>query len=449
MTEFVPPATWHDLAAAVLAAAKSHKVEAEVRFRTSDQLVVKVRKGKLEEIRQSTPSGASLRVFDGKRCVSGSTSHMDKDRLVSLLDELCSCAKVVDEDDANGLPEAEQLYSGEAELDLYDPNVEGVGVDKARDLALACEEGAFSADARVTQSEGASLSTSTGTTFLCNSRGLEATARGSFVSVQAQPVAEDDKGNKYSDGWWSSARYLSDLEDPALVGKEAGLRAAAQIGADKVATGRFPVLFAPEAASGLQELLFQCISGTAVYRNSTFLAGKENTPIAAPILTLIDDPLKARGLASAAFDAEGVATSRRTLVDQGVLKLYPCDCFAARRLGRKSTGHSGGGGVTSYNLYVLNGDKSPAELLSALDTGLLVTSFIGFGFNQATGDFSRGIRGFWVEKGKRIRPVQEVTVSSNLGAMLTNIVGVGNDLHFRSGTDSPSLLVREMSISGS
>lgn len=439
---------WKELAAGVLKEAASRKTEVEVRFHSADQLTVTVRKKKLEEIRQSTPLAASMRVFEGKRCCSGSTSRLDAQSLLRLLDRLSGLVRLVDEDEANGLPEPELLFSGSLDLDLYDPKLEELDSDRAREMALECERAALAAHPLVTNSQGASVRVNLATTLLCNSRGVEAWSRSSMISIQANPVAEDGKGNKFADYWWSSARHLADLDDPTSVGEKAGLRAAAQVGATKVATGRFPVLFAPEPAAALLELLFQSISGTAVYKGSTFLAGKEGQAIASPLVTVIDDPLRRRGLGSAAFDAEGVRTSRVVLVDKGILKLYPCDCFSARRLNRTSTGHSSGGGVTSYNLFIANGDKTPQELLSIMGTGLFVTSFIGFAFNQATGDFSRGVRGFWVENGRKVHPAQEITVSSNLGTMLQEIIAVGNDLSFRSATNSPSLLLHEMTVSG-
>jgi PmbA protein len=220
------------------------------------------------------------------------------------------------------------------------------------------------------------------------------------------------------------------------------------LGAGTGETGRFPVLFAPETACALVDLLFQCASGTAIYRNASFLAGKEGEAIASPLVSVVSDPMRPRGLGSTPFDAQGVATSRRLLLDQGLLAFYPCDTFSARRLQRQSTGHAGSGGLSSHNLFVENGVRAPEEMLKQMGEGLLVTAFIGFGFNQATGDFSRGIRGFWVEGGRPVRPVQEMTVAGNLGEMLKDVVAVGNDLEHRFGTDSPSLLVREMSVAG-
>jgi len=442
---------WKGLADIVLERASKLKLEAALAFSAQDDLSVKVRLGKLEEIRQSAPVGFSIRVYKGRRSVSSSTSHLERDRLLALVDRLADTVDLVDEDEATGMPERELLYAGGPDLDLYDPKVTALSAELAREMAVRGEAAALAADPRIRNSSGAGVGLARGGVMRFNTLGLEAFRPGSAATLSVSPVAEDDAGNKYSDGWFSSARHLVDLEDAEAVGRIAARRCLDQVGADnKVGTGRYPVLFSPETAMGLLTHLFECISGDRVYKGASYLAGKEGEAVASDLVTVHDDPLRARGLSSAPFDNEGVATSTRTFVDKGVLKLYPCDTFAARRLKRKSTGHSAGGGaIRSYNLYVANGTETRDALLAKIGTGLLVNSFVGFSFNHATGDFSRGIRGFWLEGGKPVRPVQEITVSGNLGNMLKDVVAVGNDLEFRYGTDSPSLLVREMMVSGS
>ena len=447
---------WDGLASAVLRKGKKAGVQVEIRFATSDTLTVKVRKKALDELRQTASTVAGLRVFAGTRCVTGSTSHVDEKHLVRLLERLAESVKLVDEDPANGLPDKDLLWDGRKaeELGLFDESLVDFPVETARQMALEAEEAAYGADPRIANSDGGGVSASVRQVRLFNSLGLEAAATTSSVSLWADAVAQDSQGNKFAEGWESAARQLKLLDPPARVGETAGRRAAALIGAGKVPTGKHPVLFAPETAGALVGLVFSSAAGDAVYKGASWLAGREGTAVGSELVSVIDDPRRAQGLSSALFDSEGVATSRLVLVDKGVLRFFPCDSFAARKLGRKSTGHSargagGAGAIQSYNLYLENGAKGPEELLAAMGTGLLVTGFIGFGFNLATGDLSRGVRGFWIENGKRVRPVQEVTVAANLGDLLRNVVAVGNDLEFRFGTDSPSLLVKEMSISGS
>lgn len=440
---------WRALSEATLARAKELGVELELKFGASDALSVKVRKGDLDELRQSAPFGVSLRVFKGQRAVSASSSHVDKRSVLELLERAADNVTLVDEDAANGLPEKELLYAGSGALDVFDAKIAEITVDRAIDMAKTAEDAAFAVDQRITNSSGASVGVNSGVTAIFNSSGLAALQPRTSVSLSVSPVAEDEEGEKYSSGWWHSARFVTDLAAPAEVGRTAGERCVALIGAEKVKTGRFPVVFAPETAKDLVNILFGSVSGTSVYKKSTFLTDAEGTVVASDLVTIVDDPLRPRGLGSAPFDAEGVATSRRVLVDKGTLEFYPCNAFAARRLGRKSTGHSAGGNsVSSHNLYLEQGTTAPDEILAGVEEGLFVTAFIGFSFNQATGDFSRGVRGFWVKDGKLGKPVQETTVSGNLGQMFKDIVAVGNDLVFRFGTDSPTLKIKEMTVSG-
>jgi PmbA protein len=440
---------WKELADAALVRANDLGVGLEIKFGASDSLSVKVRKGTLDELRQNAPFGVSLRVFKGQRSVSAASSHVDRESVLELLARAADNVTLVDEDAANGLPDQALLYQGKEVLDVFDADIAGLTVDKALAMAKTAEAAAFAVDPRITNSSGASVGVNSGVTAIFNSLGLAAFQPRTSVSLSVSPVAEDDRGEKYSDGWWDASRYVADLDAPDAIGKVAGKRCVALIGAEKVKTGRYPVVFAPETAKDLVDLLFGCVSGTAIYKKNTFLADTEGKPIASDLVTVVDDPLRARGLGSTPFDAEGVATSRQTLVDKGTLKFYPCSTFSARRLDRTSTGHSGGGSsVTSHNLYLESGTTPPEEIMAGIKEGLYVTAFIGFSFNQATGDFSRGVRGFWVKDGKLGKPVQETTVSGNLGQMFKDIVAVGNDLQFRFGTDAPTIKIKEMTVSG-
>jgi len=446
---------WQDLAAGLLKAASSKKIGLEVRFYERGNLSVKVRRGEVEEIRRTGPFGAGMRVFKDGRSVSAATAKTDSDNLDGVLARLLDNVALVDPDDANGLPEAELLYDGSGpDLQLHDDEAAALTVEKAEDMARTCEQAAFDADPSIKNSSGAGVGVDFGRGWLFNTDGLSAVNATSSVGVWASPVAEDDEGNKKSESWWHNAHHLADLEDAAAVGRIAAQRASRMLGAVKAPTGKYPVLFTPETAGVLVSTLFESVSGTAVYKESTFLGDKEGERIGSELVTVVDDPHRVRGLASRPFDGEGVACRPATLLEAGTLRFFPCDTFAARKLGRKSTGHSsrgmaGTGGVGSSNLYLVRGDKSPEELMKQMGEGLLVTSFIGFGFNMATGDFSRGVEGFWVKDGEPHHPVHEITVSDNLGAIFEEVVGVGSDLEFRQGTDSPSLLIREMTVSGS
>ncbi|MBM4371829.1 MAG: TldD/PmbA family protein [Deltaproteobacteria bacterium] len=448
-------AFWEEKAGALLKAARGAGAGLEVRFYESDNLSVKVRKGQVEELRRTAPFGAGLRVFREGRSVTAATAKVDDANLSGLLERLLANVLLVDPDEAHGLPEPALLYRGGGPaLDLFDEAASALTVEKALDMARACEQAAFDADLAIRNSSGAGVGVGWGRGWLFSTDGLAASSATSSVSIYASPVAEDARGLKKSESWWHEARHLGDLEAAEAVGRVAGTRAARMLGAVKGSTGRFPVLFSPQTAEALVTTLFESVSGTSVYRKSTFLGDREGKRVAADAVTIVDDPHRVRGLGSQLFDGEGVETRARVLVDKGVLTFFPCDVFSARKLGTVSTGHSarglaGTGGVGFSNLHLQPGTETPEALMARMGEGLLVTSFIGFGFNMATGDFSRGVEGLWVKDGKPSHPVHEISVSSNLGAMLEAVAGVGSDLEVRGAVASPSLLVEGMTVSGS
>ncbi len=442
---------WEDLGGYVLSRASKLGLEARMSISGSTRLSVRVRLGELEELTQSEPAGASVRLFKDHRSVAGSTSHLTREGLDRLVNRLAPLVDLMDRDEAVGLADTDLLFRPGTDtpgLDLYDPGLEGFPVDQARAMALEAESAGMAVDPRIRNSSGASVGVSSGSQWLATTDGMKGWELYSSLTCSVGLVAEDEKGNRFSDGWWESCRHRQDLANPASIGRIAGRRTADSIGGRPISTGRFPVLFAPETAAALLGHLFDSVSGDAVYKKATFLSEAEGEAVVAEAITVVDDPHKVRGLGSSLYDSEGVATRRRSLISRGKLEFFPCDSYSARRLDRKSTGHASGGGVGSHNLYIEKGPHSLESLLKKLDTGLWATSFIGHGFNRATGDFSRGVRGFWVKNGEIQHPVQEITVSGQLSRMLSDVVAVGSDLAFRRGTDSPSLLVQELTVSG-
>jgi PmbA protein len=243
------------------------------------------------------------------------------------------------------------------------------------------------------------------------------------------------------------------MEDPEAVGKEAARRTVAKLGAEKIETGQLPVIFDPESGRGLLRLLFGVISGGAIYRKASYLIGREGTPVASQLCTIIDDPLIPRGPGSRPYDGEGLTSRKNVVVDKGVLKTYLFDTYSARKLGRVSNGCAGrgiGGGphVTTSNFILQAGQTPAAEIIKQVPRGLYVTEMMGFGFNAVTGDFSRGAGGFLIENGQLGRPVTEITISANFNDLLRNIDAVGDDLDLRSSTACPTFRVSQMMIAG-
>jgi PmbA protein len=271
--------------------------------------------------------------------------------------------------------------------------------------------------------------------------------------VYVVPLAEDAGGKKRRGSYYSAKRFLADLEDPEEVGKEAARRTLRKLGQRKVATCEAPVVFDREAARSIIGTLAGCAMGGAIWRKSSYLAGREGTEVASPLITLVDDPHLVRGPGSRPFDGEGLLGRKNCLVERGVLKMYLCDSYSGRKLGRPSTanasrGGGGGVGVSTTNFLCQAGDLTGEAIVAKTERGLYVTEMMGFGFNPVTGDFSRGAAGFWIENGELTHPVSEVTISLNLDELLKRVDLVGNDLDWKSSTVTPTIRVSSMTIAG-
>ncbi|MCH9681947.1 MAG: TldD/PmbA family protein, partial [Deltaproteobacteria bacterium] len=305
----------------------------------------------------------------------------------------------------------------------------------------------------ITNSEGASFGRSSGCSVLATTGGFIGRNAGTYQSLVVQAVADDEGGKKRKGVYWTGGRFFEALESPAVIGEEAARRALAQLGASQMETGRYPVVFDRDAARAIVGLVASCLMGDSVYRQRSYLAGRMGDTIASSKVTIVDDPLIARGPGSRPYDGEGRKVKKLTLCRKGVLASYLLDTYSARKLGLKPTGSSGGGGgiphPSSSNLYLRPGRSDPKRLLAGIERGLFVTRMMGFGFDPTTGNFSRGAEGFVIENGALGRPVSEVTVSRNLDELLKGIDMIANDLQHKTGIASPSFRVDEMTVAGS
>jgi PmbA protein len=311
----------------------------------------------------------------------------------------------------------------------------------------------MAADARIQNSGGGSFDAATGRKILANSRGFVGEVRRSSCSISAQPIAQSPDGGMQRDYWYSSQRSLALLDSPESVGLEAARRTVRKLGARKVPTQRVPLVFAPEVATSILGAILGAINGNAVYRSSSFLAGKLGEAVAGSNLTMIDDGTTPGGFGSAPFDGEGLPTRRKVVLDRGVLTSYLLNTYTARKLGLQSTGNAARGlagapGISSGNFYLEPGIKTPEEILAEIPNGLFVTDLIGHGVNIVTGDYSHGASGLWIENGELAYPVEEITVAGNLKEMLHNVSSVGNDLIFRSAVACPTICIEGMTIAG-
>jgi PmbA protein len=427
-------------------------VEADA-FMVAEQLqTVQVRLGTVESLKHARENRCSLRIFTGSGSASATTSDLSPAALARLVDESVRLAQVAQRDEHSGLPAPETLARDVPDLDLWDAEGHRLDVETKIAWARRAEAAALGADPRVRNSEGAEFYDRQGRVAYASSAGFAGGFRVSSFALSVTPVASDE-GDMERDYWYTAARHLADLEPPEEVGREAARRAVRRLGGRQGATVEVPVVFDPETAASLVRSLAVAASGPSLYRGTSFLIGQRGQTVAAPRVTIVDDPRMPRGLGSRPFDGEGLPSRRTVLVEDGVLRGYLLDTYSARRLGLAATGHAAredGGGVTvGYtNLYLEPGPWAPEEILRSVDRGLYVTELIGFGVNFATGDYSRGAVGFWIEGGELAHPVEEITIAGNLRDMFLGVEMVGRDLSFRDQTAAPTLKVARLTVAG-
>jgi PmbA protein len=432
---------------------------AEAVVSEGSHLSAKVRLGQPELVEEAGSRSIGVRVMvaseGGYRVAVSYSSDTSAAGIARLVEDAVELARLSEPDATAGPPDP-SLLSKESEhvdLDLFDPKVEAIDGAQALAHAKAGEAAALAFDPRVTNSEGATFSRASGGKAIVTSGGFRGYSRGTYASLTVSPVVDDEGGKKRSGYHWTAKRHYEGLLPDDEVGREAARRTLAKLGARKVDTQECAIVFDPDAARSLLGLLAGCICGGAIWRKSSYLVDRLGTPIASELVTIVDDPLIPGAPGSRPFDGEGLRSRRNVVAERGVLGTYLLDTYSARKLGMASTasasrGSSGGVSPSTTNFVLQPGTSSPEEILAATPRGLYVTDMMGFGFNAVTGDFSRGASGFWIEDGQKVFPVSEVTISSNLDAMLKAIDMVGNDLDLRSSIASPTLRVASMTLAG-
>jgi PmbA protein len=403
---------------------------------------VTVRRGEVETIEYNRDKGLSVTVYIGQKRGHASTSDFSPQAVRDTVAAALSIAKYTAADDCAGLADADLLAREFPDLDLYFPW--DLPVEQAIQLAQTCEAAAFAVDKRITNSEGASISLSESQFVYANSLGFMGGYPTSHHSLSCAVIAGQNDAMQ-RDYWYSVARDATDLEHADSVGKKAGMRSVARMGAKKIATCEVPVLFEAPIASSLIGHFVSAVSGGSLYRKSSFLLDSIGSQVFAPDIRIRELPHLKKGLASGVFDDEGVATIERKVVENGVVQGYFLGSYSARKLGLHTTGNAGG----NHNLILDNG--APLEfpaLLRKMGKGLLVTELLGHGVNPVTGDYSRGAAGYWVESGEIRHAVEEVTIAGNLKDILLGISAVGNDTLVRGSKQCGSLLIDRMTVAG-
>jgi len=413
-----------------------------------DGVSVAWRLGRQEALERSQATVVGLRVFIGRRQAMVSSSDISEAALTQMVERCVAMAKVIPEDPWCGLADPEQLGGEAVDVDAFDPEAVDAATVAAR--AAAAEEAAL-AVAGVTNSEGAEAGAGRDHYAIAATNGFCRSYARSWHSVSVSVLAGTGTAME-RDYDYSSTVYGGDLDDPQVLGRRCGERAVRRLDPRKAATAQVPVVYEPRVARSLIGHLSGAINGSAVARGTTFLAGRLGQPLFAPGIDVIDDPLRPRGLRSRPFDGEGIASVRRMVIEDGVLKTWLLDLASARQLGMQTTGHASRGtssppSPSASNLYLQAGSATVADLLGDIRSGLYVTDLMGFGVNGVTGDYSRGASGFWIENGELAYPVSEITVSGSLPAMFRALTPA-DDLVFRYGTDSPTIRIDGMTVAG-
>lgn len=438
-----------EIAADLLRRAKTAGIEsADVLLGQSQAQSVQVRLGKTETLEREENTAIGLRAFIGKKQAVVSGRDLSSAALQELAERAAAMAALAPEDPYCGLADASQLAKTWPSIDSFDPAEPSVQtlIDRAKD----CEDAARSMSG-ITNSEGASSGWESGTVTLLTSHGLQVSYKNSHQSLSVSVVAGTGTGME-RDYDYTVAIYGKDLEKPEKIGRTAGERAVKRLGARKMPTTKVPVVFEAREAEGLLGHFLSAINGAAVARGTSFLKDFLGRPVFGSHITIQEDPLRPRGLASRPVDAEGLLCQKRNLIENGVLTTWLLDCRAARQLAMQPTGHASRGPgsqprASASNVCLNAGQISLTDLIKDIKQGFYVTDLVGGNVNDTTGDYSHGASGFWIENGAVTFPVSEMTIAGNLKDMFMNLTPA-HDLEWKRSLGAPSVRIEGMTVAG-
>ena len=409
-------------------------------------LSVSVRKGALENVERNRDKSLGVTVYLGNRRGNASTSDFSQAAIERTVQAAYDIARFTAQDPFAALPDEADIARGPApDLDLFHPWA--IDSEQAAELALRCEAAALQRDARISNSEGAAVSTQQSHFFSAHTHGFRGGYASSRHSLSVAPIA--GKGNDMQrDYWYSSERNARDLAAPEAVGRYAAERALSRLKSRKIGTRQCPVLFESPLAAGLLGSLTQALSGGALYRKTSFLVDSLGKPVLPKHIDVLEDPFIIGGKGSSPFDEEGVRVQARKVVDAGRVAGYFLSTYSARKLGMRTTGNAGGSHNLTLRSRLTRAGDDLDEMLRKLGTGLFVIELMGQGVNYVTGDYSRGASGFWVENGRIAYPVQEITIAGNLREMFLGLQAVGADAYTYGSKTVGSVLIDRMTVAG-
>lgn len=414
--------------------------QAEVSLSQDTGFSANVRLGDVETVERTNDQGVAVTVYINQQKGTASTADLRPESLNETVAQACAIARFTEADAASGLADAHLLATQIMDFDLWHPNP----ITPEQGIALALEtEQAGLQQKNISNSDGASYSSGLSTAIYANSHGFKGAERSTHFSISCSLIAGKDNAMQ-RDYWYSTALALDGLESTLSVGLKAAERVLARLNPRSVKTGQYPVLFTPELSRGIIGSFLGAVSGGSLYRQASFLMDSVGRQIFPEWMNIIEDPHIQRGFRSAYFDAEGVATRKSPLVQNGKIERYILGSYSARKLGLTTTGNAGG----IHNLSFTSNSENLQSLIKQMGTGLLVTELMGQGVNTLTGDYSRGAAGFWVENGEIQYAVDELTIAGNLAQMLPAIEAIGADIDKRSHINIGSMLIGKMTVAG-
>jgi PmbA protein len=426
--------------------------DADVVLVEASDTSLKTRLGKFENLERSESCDLGIRVFisdkKGFKTSIISTNNLLKNNLDITIERAISLAKLAPADEFTRLAEKPELTNKVIDLQTFDGS--GASTEELMNWALEAENSALEVTG-VSNSEGADASFSLAETILVTSKGFSGSYKNSGYSISVSVIAGDENSME-TDYEYSYSRFKSDLDSPYEIGKKAGELTVKKLNPRKIKTCKVPIIFDKRISKNLLSSICSGINGSAIVKKSSFLSEKLGEQILPKELSVIDDPLIARGLSSEPFDAEGISGQKMFLVKDGILENWILDIRSAQKLGLKSNGRASRGissnpSPSSTNVYMEGGKLKTSDLIGSIKEGLYLTDVFGMGVNGVTGDYSQGANGFWIEKGTLTYPVSEITIAGNLSEMLLNIQAA-DDLELKYSKNAPTIRIDCMTIAG-
>ncbi len=416
------------------------KREYEFHFHSADGADVTSRFGDVENIQYHNDEALTVTCIDGKRKGVASTNNLSDESIELTIEKSKTIASFLETDKHQGL--AKENLINEFDIDCGINFPKELSTEELINMTIECEKSALEYDKRINNSEGSEYAYSQSNNLILNSHGAAGSYSSTSYTLSCVVIAEEE-GLKERDYAYSTRRSFNQIGDPKTIGHESAKKVISRLGAKSISTRKCPIILTPELSVGLFSSFLSAINGNNIYKKNSFLRDFINKKVFSDHISISEQPNLKEGLGSRPFDSEGVITSDKLIVEDGVLNTYLLDTYSASQLSLKSTGNSG------YSNILINSTKPMmSNLVESIDNGILVTELMGSGANMLTGDYSRGAFGYLIENGKISYPVTNFTIASNMIEMFKNIEEIGNDYYLNSKIKCGSLMINDMTIGG-